>query len=318
MRVFDRMNGKPRPGTPDGEAFARDFYLIDSREAPKAVQELLGQLEGIGAEAIRQVTTADALPTTDEGLRSLLAFVALQPTRTQRVRQLLANFYNDVHLRVLDALADAPAAYAKAAREEKPDITDAEVANDHSQLRKLVQAPGLRVEMDQTTLIKHILNAAIEIEDALCVRQWELCVAPAGRQFITSDDPVVLQFYPGITRSFVRSPGFGRRDTVVSFVLGPRHVIFGHSFEPKTRRTTRWPCGTRCAGSTSAGTSSTSSARTTNSGPALARCCADPIAKIVTLDQHHTRGTSVPPTSPARRSPTSPAIPNCARCSPSS
>ena len=35
LRVFDRTNGRSRPSTPDAEGFARDFYLIESREAPR-------------------------------------------------------------------------------------------------------------------------------------------------------------------------------------------------------------------------------------------------------------------------------------------
>ena len=68
LRVFDRTNGRNRPSTPDAEGFARDFYLIESREAPQAVEDVLGKLEGIGAAVIREVTTTDALPTTSVGL----------------------------------------------------------------------------------------------------------------------------------------------------------------------------------------------------------------------------------------------------------
>jgi hypothetical protein len=33
-----------------------------------------------------------------------------------------------------------------------------------------------------------------------------------------------------------KSPGFGRRDMVVSFVIGPRHLIVGYAFELEQRR----------------------------------------------------------------------------------
>src|SRR4051794_3747975 len=92
LRVFDRTNGSSRPSTPDGEGFARDFYLIESREAPQAVEDMLAKLEGIGSTAIREVVATDALPTTSEGLRRLMSFVAMQATRTQRVRQNLSTF----------------------------------------------------------------------------------------------------------------------------------------------------------------------------------------------------------------------------------
>jgi hypothetical protein len=189
MRVFDRTNGKSWPSTPEGLGFARDFYSIESRETPQVVEDLLAKLEGIGSEAIREVTTTDTLPTTSEGLHRLMSHVAMQAARTPRVRENLANFYSDVHLRVLDAYADHPEAFAKAMGEINPEMTEAQAKKAHSELREMLAEPGLRVQMDQTTLIRDTLDAAAGIEDILCQRHWELCVAPADRQFVTSDDP---------------------------------------------------------------------------------------------------------------------------------
>ena len=236
MRVFDRTNGRSWRSTPENLGFARDFYTIESREAPQAVEDLLAKLEGIGSEAIREVTTTDALPTTSAGLHRLMSHVAMQAARTPRVRENLGNFYSDVHLRVLDAYTDHPEAFAKALREINPEMTEAQAKKAHSELREMLQEPGLRVQMDQTTLIRDTLDAAAGIEDALSQRHWELCVAPSDRQFVTSDDPVVLDFEPGVKGHFLKSPGFGRPDTIVSFVLGPRHLIMGYAFEPAVQR----------------------------------------------------------------------------------
>jgi hypothetical protein len=121
-------------------------------------------------------------------------------------------------------------------REVDPEMSDAQAKKAHSELGELLQAPGVRVQMDQTTLIRDTLDTAACIEDLLCLRHWALGVAPADRQFVTSDDPVVLDFEKGVTEGFLNSPGFGRHDTIVSFVLGPRHLIIGYAFEPAERR----------------------------------------------------------------------------------
>lgn len=236
LRVFDRTNGRSRPSTPDGEGFARDFYLIESREAPQAVEDMLAKLEGIGSTAISEAVTTNSLPTTSEGLHRLMSFVAMQAARTQRVRQNLSNFYNDVHLRMLDAYADHPEAFVNAMREVDPELSDAQTKKAYSELGELLQAPCVRVQMDQTTLIRDTLDAAVCIEDMLCLRHWQLSVAPADRQFVTSDDPVVLDFEKGVAEGFLNSPDFGRPDTIVSFVLGPRHLIIGYAFQPAERR----------------------------------------------------------------------------------
>lgn len=100
LKVFDRSNGNSWPSAVEGVAFARDFYTIESREAPQAVEDMLAKLEGIGAAAIQEVITTETLPKTSEGLHRLMSFVALQAARIPRVRSNLSSFYSEVHRRV--------------------------------------------------------------------------------------------------------------------------------------------------------------------------------------------------------------------------
>lgn len=234
LRVFDRTNGKSWQTTPDGVAFVRDFYTLDVREAPQAAEDALAKLEAIGAEAIRGVVASNALPD-DSAMRPLLAVVALQATRTLRVRENIERFYSDTHLMLLNTLVDEPDAFANHARTVEPGISDDDIARLREQSRALLDKPETRVRIDQTTLVRDTLNMAAEIEDLLCFRQWQLCISPTESAFITSDDPVALDFERGVERSFLNSPGFGRKDTVVSFVLGPRHLIIGRAAVPKRR-----------------------------------------------------------------------------------
>jgi hypothetical protein len=234
LRVFDRTNGKSWQTTPDGVAFVRDFYTLDDREAPNAAEDALAKLEAIGADAIRAVGGSNALPDPS-AMRPLLAFIALQATRTLRVRENVERFYSDTHMLLLNTLVDAPDAFANHARTIEPDISDEDIARLHEQARALVDDPATRVRMDQTTLVKDTLTMAAGIEDLLCLREWQLCISPLETSFITSDDPVVLDFEPGVERSFLNSPGFGRKDTAVSFVLGPRHLLIGRAPAPDQR-----------------------------------------------------------------------------------
>lgn len=103
-------------------------------------------------------------------------------------------------------------------------------------MRELLDAPGVGVEMDQTTLVRDTLDAAADIEDMLCLRHWELCVASAGHQLVTSDDPVVLDFEKGVTGHMFKSPRFGRSDTGCQLRDRARHLIVGYAFELKQRR----------------------------------------------------------------------------------
>jgi hypothetical protein len=235
LRVFDRTSGKYWQTTPDGVGFVRNFYTVDIREAPNAVEDVIAKLEAVGADAIRSVVANNALPD-NTAMRPLLAFVALQAARTLRVRENIERFYSDTHLLVLNTLVDEVEAFAKQARIDEPGISDEKVEAMRNESRELLDRPGTRVRMDQTTLVRDTLEMAAQIEDMLCFRQWQLCVSPIEASFITSDDPVALDFERGVQRSFLNSPGFGRKDTIVSFVLGPRHLIIGRAAQARRVR----------------------------------------------------------------------------------
>ncbi len=111
LKVFDRTNGRSWQTTPDGVAFVRDFYTLDVREAPQAAEDALAKLESIGADAIRDVVANNAFPD-DDAMRRLLAFVAIQATRTLRVRENIDRFYSDTHMLLLDTLVDESTAFA--------------------------------------------------------------------------------------------------------------------------------------------------------------------------------------------------------------
>lgn len=235
LKVFDRETGRSRPSTPDSSAFVRDFYTLDLRDAPQAAEDALAKLEGLCSTAIAAVNADSAIPPDDE-MRPLLAFVAIQATRTPRVRSNMAAFYNDVHMLVLHTLVENDEAFATHMRTVEPGITDAAIDKERAAARALLDNPKTRVVMDKNTLVRDFLDVAKDLEDVLYGRYWQLCVAPSDTSFVTSDDPVLLDFADGRPPTFLNAPGFGRADTVVSLVLGPRYLLVGRAVPASARR----------------------------------------------------------------------------------
>lgn len=75
-------------------------------------------------------------------------------------------------------------------------------------------------ETAKNVFIRDVLNHAELIKQALLNKPWQLWIAPAGMEFITSDNPVV-SFVPLSNGEFHPGHGFAKPETVIAFPLAP-------------------------------------------------------------------------------------------------
>ena len=138
-----------------------------------AVRELLRQraVESglLGAEESEEAIVTDAIeellgqevaipePSDDE-MRPLLAFIAIQATRTPRHRAKQAALYSDIHLFALRGFVEDEAAFAEAVRRVDPNASDEHVAEELANARELLANPSARVSIGDTTLIGDALD----------------------------------------------------------------------------------------------------------------------------------------------------------------
>jgi hypothetical protein len=85
-----QLSSKKRFPSSTGDATVfRDFYNIDSRADPNAVEDLLSQIEGDAAAVFRKVLVDRCWPLGIEERAMLATFLALQRTRTPSHRQMV-------------------------------------------------------------------------------------------------------------------------------------------------------------------------------------------------------------------------------------
>jgi hypothetical protein len=163
--VYDRVAGRSFPETPDGSAHERDFNRVEiDGEHPNIVEGMYGKLESLFGSRLAGVCERGTLPKEDPvAMGELLFFVATQATRTRRVRDLLAKFYNDTGMLLMHTLAEDKEAYIRNLRGDEPEITDADAEEMFAMHLEFLSAKGARVEMDQTTLVRDALDLAREI-----------------------------------------------------------------------------------------------------------------------------------------------------------
>jgi len=233
--VFDRRTAAVRPSTPDNEAFIRDFYTLERTDRGDAyiAEEAFARLEGVFAPAIARVNDTRGLPAN---IRPLLAFIVMQFLRTPSARAWQARGYNAVWMAAIKEDVRHRDRFLSRARKAHPDMPSEEIDEMYEAAREFLRAPGARIEMDQTTMIKDAFEVAPELEDVLAERCWLLGLPPDDAAVVTSDDPIVLEWSGRGKPPKSWYPGLGDPDTTVLVALGPKHILAGVSEQVSSKR----------------------------------------------------------------------------------
>lgn len=161
-----RLSSKKRFRVSTGDASVmRDFYNINSRTEPNAVEDLLSDIEGDAAAVFRRVLVDRSWPLSASERAILATFLALQRTRTPSHRQMIEEI-SEIATRALKSMG-----------------------------RDDVVLPAELDEMDPKTVhIQSMLD--IEVHAPYFFgRRWQL-VHFSRKRLLTSDTPVGLLPHP--------------------------------------------------------------------------------------------------------------------------
>lgn len=232
LYAFERRSGRTFPSSPHNLAREKDFYSVEvDGQSPAVVEEAYARVEARFAPTLSGVVERGTLPRDAAGMREVVAFIATQAMRTPRVRAMQQRVYSEIHMTALRWFAEDKDAFLKQLRasddEELRNLPDHEADDMFALLNEQLNAPGARVEIEQTRLIGDALDVSADLEDMLAGRNWMLGVAPDNAQLITSDDPVHLRWAGAGPPPPMWSPGFGTRNAMVAVALSPRLLLIG-------------------------------------------------------------------------------------------
>lgn len=198
--VFDQEAVRQWPATPQGAAHSRDFYQIEDDQDPMAVEKWFSGFESEAAPVLNDIINSCRLPpVASKEFGYFVTFLALQIGRVPHIRETLEKFFDDV--------------------KKKQDFAARVAGCD----------PGPFPDFDQTWHVETIMENAEVLRPLLWMRQWSLwTVANETPDLICSDNPVGLTWTIPDTGPW--PPGFGLRNTQVTFPLTRRIMIVG-SFE---------------------------------------------------------------------------------------
>lgn len=195
--VFDQEQVKQWPSTPEGAGHQRDFYEIEDPKEPMAVENWLAQFESAAAPVLKEIIESKNLPPhTSAAFGYFITFVALLVARVPHVRNTLSQFFDEVKRRQAFA----------------------------SKATGLEQRPFR--DFDQTWHVETIMEIAETLRPSLWMRKWSVWIAQDDApDLICSDNPINLT--RTLPRQGIWPPGFGHRNTQVTFPLTRRMIVVG-------------------------------------------------------------------------------------------
>jgi hypothetical protein len=153
--------------------------------------------------------------------------MAMLAVRNPRVRSTLGEFLEDIADKTTSLMLHSRERWESMKEqaeeggvEEMPDV-------DYEDVKEAFRSGKIKAQASKNYLVKLDLDMVEPVLKALNFREWSFLTALEGNQFVTSDDPVVLDFFDGRERTLMNSPGFGVGGTFVFFDLSPDLALYG-------------------------------------------------------------------------------------------
>jgi Protein of unknown function (DUF4238) len=174
LHVLDQDNIKEWSSSPLKVARCNGFYAVDfgPNVHPNIIEDILSRIESLVSKVIRDVVQNETLPTGEQ-FDWLLNFVAIQATRTPRIRSLVSTVVEKTvkdHFR--DSIESSPKwhEFKKLLEEHGIKVNE----EDREQYLQFVSGSDYSVTVDQTWHVQMMIEMVGELLPNLVARHWSL------------------------------------------------------------------------------------------------------------------------------------------------
>jgi hypothetical protein len=228
LQVRDVTTSAHRESTPAREAFERNLYTLDGDSDPMAVENAFAAYEGRVSRHITTIEATQMLPQDPAGMRELFDWIAIQSQRVpQRIKTWDEYHAETAHIMMELMSANATRYNLAMAGFEQATGVDRECRQDYDQFRAAL--PNTRFQIDNTSLMRNMIESVDIHVKLLRERSWTLLIAPPGTpEFITGDNPVSLMPTQRISSAVRGWPiSIAMPGTLVFYPLTPRLTMLG-------------------------------------------------------------------------------------------
>ena len=192
--LYDRKRQKfaPRPMKPTVICCEREFYTIDpDGERDRRIEsKYLAQIDGDGAEAIRQFTNGQRLG--QEWTESFSIFIALLITRSPAFRKTttdafraMAEEYMRIGFTDVDRASRMLERYRRQTGDAAQDVTP-------ESMTEAVRGGHIQISVNETPFLRHMFTNLEFLARYIAAFEWEVLIAPDETGFIVCDYPCVV------------------------------------------------------------------------------------------------------------------------------
>jgi hypothetical protein len=201
---------------------------------PDQVENALSQLEGELAKALSEVIEAREFPS-DQHFSSVINLAALLSVRNPRKRLQMERFHQEIVEKTFGVLVSSKEVWERQTQKMRDDGVEVNEDVAYEDIKRLREEKKYTVKIDQSHLIGVEFEMVPPVLETMARRSWCFASAPEGNQYITSDDPVVLEWSDNRDYGPLTSPGHGLRGTNIIFPVSSDLVLIG-SFEETPHR----------------------------------------------------------------------------------
>ncbi|MEX0833026.1 MAG: DUF4238 domain-containing protein [Actinomycetota bacterium] len=185
---FDLRTNEARVLAVDNAAVETDFYTILTDDGPSdAIESRLAQIEGLAAEAMRNIDTRDG-PLTDEDITGLANFVAVQLVRGRDFRDRINAVGDSVMKKITLLQSQNPDAVRKHVQETTGEYPSEEALDE---ILSWMRDGDYTLELHPNEAIRVMLAAGAELVQPLAEMRWHL-LAVTDPVFLASDRPITM------------------------------------------------------------------------------------------------------------------------------
>lgn len=213
----------------------RHFFRVELEGYdPNHVEDESAKIEGEISSHLSEVIRTESFPS-DEHFTSIMLLMANMACRNPRFRGMNEGFHQKIAKMMMQSSLQTKDRWEELESQAKAEGAPLTDDVSYEDLKAFIDSEEYKIEIDQTYLVGMELKMVEPILEQLGSRNWCFVKAPENASYITSDDPVVLQWVDGKPTAY--SPGFGLAGTCVMFSLSPTLALLGMFEELPTKLT---------------------------------------------------------------------------------
>jgi hypothetical protein len=228
LNVIDCLEAKRWKARPAQIARERDFYTVEgSGINPYEIEEGFSKIEGMTEPVLSGILESRELPQGDN-FDILINFVGMMAMRVPGALRAFSDPMEEVGRMMMEQMFSTPDLYHRFLQEKRAKGEDISDAPSFEQMKEAVEQRRIVAKLTDSHRMASMFEGMIAVVPLLLQRSWFLAEVkdPSRGRFICSDRPVSLAFTESVPAFY--GPGFGMRNTEISFPLGKEVVLIGN------------------------------------------------------------------------------------------